>query len=264
VSSHPWEQVTRILTVEVRDPSGGTPVADAEVLVAGLERARGSAVRLRESWLAPTPQPGVYQGAVEFPGPGLWDLTVTVRGRYIGEAHFDLEVTDSAPRAPSRGGQPELAFGWPGWRLLLLNWGHLLGFGLWLGVTALGLAQPQLAPRAIVLLTWLALAIGIGTGFTKMEYGTPFPRGLHLFTWDVPRIFFGREYVYTLTAKHVLILAAIGVTAILTRDAWGRDPRPVGDRRVRVLLVANLVIALAIGGAAAILGLLHAIVLHFG
>ncbi len=264
---HPWQPATRILTVKVRDPSGQTPVANAEVFVAGLERARGSAVRLREHWLAPTPQPGVYQGAVEFPGPGVWDLTVTVKGRYIGEAHFELDIAGRAPRAASRGGQPELAFGWPGWRLLLLDWGHLLGFGLWLGVTALALAQPQLPPRATALLTWLALAIGIATGFNKMEYGTPFPRGLTLFSTDAPRIFFGREYVSTLFVKHVLIVVGVLVTALLTREVvWAKqesDGRP-RTARLRLLFLANLLIVLAIGAAAAVLGLLHAIVLHFG
>jgi hypothetical protein len=32
----------------------------------------------------------------------------------------------------------------------------------------------------------------------------------------VPRIFFAREYVYTLTPKHVLIAAAVIVTAVMT------------------------------------------------
>ncbi len=251
------------MTVEVRDPSGREPVAGAEVVVSGLERERGSAVRLRDHWLAPTPQAGVYQGAVEFPGPGLWDLTVTVKGRYVGEAHFTLEVTGAGPRAASRGGQPELAFGWQGWRLLVLNWGHLLGFGLWLGITALALARRDPAPRATVRLTWLALAIGVATGFNKMEYGTPFPRGLRLLDWDVPRIFFGREYLYTLTAKHLLIVAAFAVTAWMTRLVWRAEPSAAGGRRFRQLLLVNLLLALAIGGAAAILGLLHAIVLHF-
>jgi hypothetical protein len=251
------------MTVEVRDPSGATPLADADVIVTGLERRRGSAVRLRDQWLAPTPQPGVYQGAVEFPGPGLWDLTITVKGRYVGEAHVQLDVAGRAPPVVSAGRQPELAFGWAGWRFLLLNWGHLLGFGLWIGVTALALAQPQLPPRATVLLTWLALAIGIGTGLNKMEYGTPFPRGLRLLDWDVPHIFFGKEYLYTLTAKHALIVGAVIVTGIMTREAWRQNREPASACCLRLLLLGNFVLALAIAGAATILGILHAIVLHF-
>lgn len=259
----PWEPASRILSVEVLDPSGGAPVVGAQVLVSGIEKERGSAVRIREHWLAPTPRPGIYQGRVEFPGSGIWALTVTVRGQHVGEAHLELAVTGDLPRAVSRTGKPELYLGWRGWLLLLLDWGHLVGFGLWLGVTALALLTPQLPQRATVTLTWLALVIGIGTGFNKMEYGTPFARGLSVFSWEIPRIFFGKEYVYTLAAKHVLILGGLIVTALLTRQAWHRDPDRSAGPLSRALLVINLLIALAVGGAAAVLGLLHAIVLHF-
>lgn len=263
VLEHPWEPSSRILTVEVRDPSGREPVADAWVQVAGIEKERGSALRVREHWLAPTSQPGVYQGRVEFPGRGVWQMTVAVRGRYVGEAHFEVSVTGEIPRVVARSGQPELYLGWQGWTLLVLDWGHLVGFGLWLGVTALALVAPRLPPRHTVVFTWLALVIGIGTGFSKMEYGTPFAKGLSLFWWEIPRIFFGREYIYTLAAKHVLILGGIVVTALMTRQAWRRNPDEVPGRIFRWLLLANLLIVLAIGGAAAVLGLLHAIVLHF-
>jgi len=252
----------RVLAVEVRDPTGGAPVIGAEVVVSGLERDRGSAVRLGTQGLAPTSEPGMYRGPLEFPGRGVWDLTVTVRGPYVGDAHFQVAVTGDLPRATALGGRPELAFGWPGWRFLVLNWGHLVGFGLWLGVTALALAA-AVPPRATVGLTWLALAVGIGTGVNKMEYGTPFPRGLRLFHWDVPPIFFGREYLATLTVKHGLILAAVAVTAVMTRIAGRAALDGIGARTFRRLLVVNLLLVLAIGGAAAILGFLHAIVLHF-
>ncbi len=139
-----------------------------------------------------------------------------------------------------------------------------MGFGVWLGTTALALLSPRLPPLAIVVLTWLALAVGVATGFTKMEHGTPFPRGLSLLQWEVPRIFFAREYVFTLAAKHILILVAVFVTAAMTREAWRRHPEAPPGRLFRRLLLVNLVMVLAVGGAAAVMGLLHAIVLHFG
>jgi len=263
VLEHPWEPASRILSVEVLDPRGREPVDGAQVLVSGTEKERGSAVRIREHWLAPTPRPGVYQGRVEFPGGGTWALTVTVRGKYVGEAHFEVALTQDIPRAVSRTGQPELYLGWRGWLVLVLDWGHLIGFGLWLGVTSLALLAPQRSPRATVALTWLALVIGVGTGFNKMEYGTPFARGLSLLSWEVPRVFFAKEYVYTLTAKHVLILGGVVVTALLARQAWRPNPDGSTGQLSRGLLLVNLFIALAVGGAAAVLGLLHAIVLHF-
>lgn len=263
VLEHPWEPASRILSVEVLDPRGREPVVGAQVLVSGTEKERGSAVRIREHWLAPTPRPGVYQGRVEFPGGGSWGLTVTVRGKYVGEAHFEARITEDVPRAVSRTGQPELYLGWRGWLLLVLDWGHLIGFGLWLGVTALAVLAPQLSPRTTVTLTWLALIMGVGTGFSKMEYGTPFARGLSLFSWELPRVFFAREYVYTLAAKHVLILGGVLVTALLTCQAWRRSAGGSPGRLSRGLLLVNLLIGLAVGGAAAVLGLFHAIVLHF-
>ncbi len=262
VLAHPWEPSSRILTVEVRDPSGREPVTGAQVQITGIEKEQGSGLRLRERWLAPTPQPGIYQGRVKFPGRGVWQLTVAVRGKYVGEGHFEVAVTGEILRAVARSGHPELSLGWQGWTLLILDWWHLIGFGLWLGVTALALFAPRLPPRRTVVLTWLALVIGIGTGFSKMEYGTPFPKGLSLFSWEIPRIFFGREYIYTLAAKHLLILGGVVVTALMTRQAWRRNPEPAG-RTFRALLLGNLLIVLAIGAAAAVLGLLHASVLHF-
>ncbi|MGH7357680.1 MAG: hypothetical protein ACREJR_02580 [Candidatus Rokuibacteriota bacterium] len=112
-----------------------------------------------------------------------------------------------------------------------------------------------------MLLTWLALTIGIGTGFNKMQDGTPFPRGLKLFDWQVPHILFGKEYLYTLTVKYALILTAVVVTAVMTREAWRPNSPSASSRRVRLLQLGNLLV-LGVALAAAILGLLHAIVLH--
>src|SRR5438093_141502 len=84
------------------------------------------------------------------------------------------------------------------------------------------------------------------SGLDTMEYGTPFPRGLRLFHWDVPPIFFGREYLATLTVKHGLILAAVAVTAVMTRIAGRAALDGIGARTFRRLLVVNLLLVLAI------------------
>ena len=79
---------------------------------------------------------------------------------------------------------------------------------------------------------------------------------------QIPRVFFAREYVYTLVVKHALMVVAMGVTLALTIHVWRTQP---GDRVhvYRGLLGLNLVIALIIAAAAAVLGVYHAIVLHF-
>lgn len=96
-----------------------------------------------------------------------------------------------------------------------------------------------------------------------MGFGTPFATPLQLFRWDrVPRVFFADDYVATLVVKHALMVAAMAVTAVLTVHAWWTKPG-AGTRLWRALLVVNLLLSLAIAGAAAVLGMYHAIVLHF-
>ena len=60
--------------------------------------------------------------------------------------------------------------------------------------------------------------------------------------------------------KHMLTVAAIAVTGVLTWRAWRH---PDGGKASRPLLAANLILALVIAGCVTVLNLLHAIVLHF-
>ena len=246
-------------SVRVLDPFGRTPVVHADVRVSGFERARGSGARLGTFWLAPTPTPGVYQGSVEFPERGRWEVTVTVKGRFVGETHLQAIVGSTSAVEPPLD-RPDLDVDWILVRHLVLDWGHLAGFGLWLGASAVGLLSPGSNLRRVVAVTWVALALDATTGLYKLNVGTPFPNGLALGRWDIPRIFFGREYVITLLVKHVLALLAIIVTGLLTWRAWRH---PDGGKASRPLLAINLTLALAIAACVTVLNLLHAIVLHF-
>jgi hypothetical protein len=249
-----WNYAVRVL-----DPLGRTAVSGADVRVTGFEQRRGSGARLGTFWLAPTPLAGVYQGTVQFPEVGTWEVTITVKGRFVGEAHIEAAVGSSAP-AQSPLDRPDLELDWTLLRHLLLEWGHLVGFGLWLGATVIGFFAPEASLRPVAAVTWIAFALVATTGLYKMQVGTPFPHGLTLGNWDAPRIFFGREYVNTLVLKHALMVAAIAVTAVLTQRAWRHPHR---SRTTRSLLFANVVLALVIAGCVAALNLLHTIVLHF-
>ncbi len=246
-------------SVRVLDPAGRSAVSNADVRITGFERRRGSDARLAAVWLAPTPTPGVYQGTVEFPEGGTWEVTITVKGQFVGETHVQTIVGSPEP-VTSPLDRPDLDVDWILVRHLLLEWGHLAGFGLWLGATVVAVLAPDTNLRTVTGVTWIALVLATGTGLHKLQVGTPFPNGLTLGRWDIPRIFFGREYVTTLVVKHVLTAGAIVVTAALTWRAWRR---PDAWKTSRRLLAANLTLAVLIAGCVAVLNLLHAIVLHF-
>ena len=260
----PAHPLVRKLIVRVLDPAALRPVSGAVVKVRARHAELGSALRSEDVRLSAGEDPGLYAGETRFPQPGRWELTVEVIGRYVGDAHFTLDVV--APLVPQRTPEkekPQFDIDLPTLRHLAMEWGHLAGFGLWLLATGVGLLNPT-ARRAFVLIaTWAGFVVEGVTGLYKMEYSTPFAEGLRLFNLtQIPRVFFAREYVYTLVVKHALMVIAMGVTLALTIHVWRTQP---GDRVhvYRGLLGVNLVIALAIAAAAAVLGVYHAIVLHF-
>jgi len=266
VEEDPADPLGRLLTVRVMDPAGRRPVADAEVTARALHTELGSALRTDPGRFLPAGEPGTYRGHLVFPRAGNWDLTIDVRGRYVGDTHFKVEIAAPATVVgPGRreSEKPELPIDWLTVRHLAMEWGHIVGFGLWFAATLLGLLNPASGRWAVVLGTWAAFAIEAVTGLYKMEYSTPFATSLQLFRLDrIPPIFFAREYVYTLVVKHGLMLAGVVITVVLTVQVWRTKPGD-GVRGYRGLLGVNLVLALAIAAAAAILGLYHAVVLHF-
>ena len=255
----PFRPLSWNYSVRVLDPAGRAAVSNADVRITGFERRRGSDARLGLFWLAPTPTPGVYQGTVQFPEGGMWAVTITVKGQFVGETHVQAVVGSPGP-VQSPLDRPDLDVDWILVRHLLLEWGHLAGFGLWLGATVMALFGPETNLRAVVVVTWIALVLAATTGLYKLQVGTPFPNGLTLGRWDIPRISFGREYVTTLVVKHILTAVAIAVTGVLTWRAWRR---PDARKTSRRLLAANLTLAVLIAGCVTVLNLLHAIVLHF-
>ncbi|MGH7320705.1 MAG: FixH family protein, partial [Candidatus Rokuibacteriota bacterium] len=256
--------LSRRLRVEVRDPAGKDPVSDATVTVRALHAGVGSGLRVEPVPLGPAREPGTYQGTIRFPGAGRWELTIEVVGRYVGDAHLVLDVAGGpAGEAWTARRKPDLPFDAPTVRHLAMEWGHLAGFALWLLATGVGLLEPTRRRGLVVAGTWLAFAVEGATGLYKMEFSTPFATPLRLFRLDqIPRVFFAEDYVGTLVVKHGLMAVAVAITLALTVHAWWTKPG-AGVRVWRALLGLNLLLALAIAAAAAVLGLYHAIVLHF-
>ena len=159
--------------------------------------------------------------------------------------------------------KPELPFDFITFYHLAMEWGHLVGFTLWLVATSVGLLDARQRRRKIVFATWAGFSIQVVTGLYKMRESTPFPGGLSLFNMTaVPRIFFAWDYALTLMTKHLIMLAAMLNSIGLVAVAWRTAP----SERVglwRALLTANLVFALAIAGAAVLLRFYHEIILHF-
>lgn len=256
--------LVRRLAVEVRDPAGKELVSGAEVTVRARHATLGSGVRVGPVRFVAAESPGVYEGEIRFPAPGSWELTIEVVGRYAGDAHVELEVAGALVSSgePQRR-KPDLPFDPVTIRHLAMEWGHLGGFARWLLATGVGLLDPAGRRGFVLGATWAAFTIEAVTGLYKMEYSTPFAAPLRLFRPDlVPRVFFADDYVWTLVVKHLLMVAAMGGTLVLTVHAWRTKPGD-GIRLWRGLLGINLLLALAIAGAAAVLGRYHAVVLHF-
>lgn len=139
-SSHP---LVRRLTVLVLDPAGQRVVSGAKVTVRAIHAELGSALQTEGAELAPDRDAGSYSGEISLPGPGRWELTVEVVGKYIGDAHFNLDVTAPQPsqRIPEQQ-RPQFDIDLATLRHLAMEWGHLAGFGLWLLATGVGLLNP--------------------------------------------------------------------------------------------------------------------------
>ncbi len=174
----------------------------------------------------------------------------------------DVAAAPASEREPLED-KPELPFDFLTVRHLAMDWGHLAGFAFWLAATGVGLLEPARRRRFVLGATWVAFVVEGATGLYKMEYGTPFATPLRLFRLDrLPRVFFADDYAATLVVKHVLMVIAMAITLALTVHGWRTKPGE-GVRLWRALLGINLLLALAIAGAASVLGFYHAIVLHF-
>ena len=226
-------------------------------------RGRIAATRLRRAYLA---------GAS---GLGLALVVLTAVVLLLHEA-ADLYPTALHPFGGRLGPEPPAAVGIPGgqvasegFAILLqgpalaaigLRGLHLLGFGLWLGLMALGLNVSQLPLGRLVAWAWAALGIQLLSGAGQLVTWVPFavlPLPSNL---EALRHFrFGVTYTHLFTAKlavaGAILLATAGLTLLARRAALAPD-RPSG-RLPRALFALNLALGLLLAYLVVMLLLVH-------
>lgn len=103
------------------------------------------------------------------------------------------------------------------WIDIGIRWVHLLGFGLWLGGTAMAAVFGTVSPKRLLQYSWIVIMIQILSGIGNMERRTPFY--VSPYVWNITalsHIRFGHSYGVFIVAKHILVLSVIGLTAFQT------------------------------------------------
>jgi hypothetical protein len=94
---------------------------------------------------------------------------------------------------------------------------HLLGFGLWLGGTAMAAVFKNVSPKRFLQYSWIVITIQILSGVGNMERWTPFY--VSPYVWNLTalsHIRFGGSYAVFMAAKHILVLSVIVLIAFQT------------------------------------------------
>jgi hypothetical protein len=137
---------------------------------------------------------------------------------------------------------------------------HLLGFGLWLGATAVATAHPTVPPKRFLGYSWLWLGVQLLSGVVQMAVATPFASPPYLWNLEVlHHVRFGWTYTMLMTSKHGLALGIVGVTGLLTLQyrAVGRRGDKAKEATNRWLHATNLAMGLAIAWLMIMLLLVH-------
>ena len=131
----------------------------------------------------------------------------------------------------------------------LFRWLHLLGFGLWLGGTALFLTLGSTNYRRFIIFTWILLAVQVLTGLYHMGFSTPFATAPYLFNLEELSNFrFGRTYTLLMGMKQALVVLALTTTAGMTYMAFKNEVKDdkllVGINLILGLSIAYVIIAI--------------------
>jgi hypothetical protein len=136
---------------------------------------------------------------------------------------------------------------------LLVQWAHLLGLPLWLGVLVAAWVFRALALETLLFAGWAVLLLQGVTGAYNMEYSAGIPTAPSLLQWPVVGTYdFGRSYTALLGVKQGLyglaVLVTLLVTALHVRRPKGIDSTRLRTGYVAAQIVLGVLIALATTG----------------
>jgi hypothetical protein len=153
---------------------------------------------------------------------------------------------------------PELFIGWQTWVHLFVQWGHLLGLPLWLGVLVAAWVFRAFALETLLFAGWAVLLLQGISGAYNMEYSAGIPTAPSLLQWPMVGAYdFGRSYTALLGVKQGLYGLAVLVTLLVTALHM-RRPKGIDGRRLRTgYLAAQIVLGILIALATTGVLLLH-------
>ncbi len=154
---------------------------------------------------------------------------------------------------------PELFTGWQTWVHLSVQWGHLLGLPLWLGVLVAAWVFRALALETLLFAGWAVLLLQGVIGAYNMEYSAGIPTAPSLLQWSMVGAYdFGRSYTAVLGVKHGLYGLAVLVILFVTAVHVCRAREEVDRTRLRTgYLAAQIVLGVLIALATTGVLLLH-------
>jgi len=148
---------------------------------------------------------------------------------------------------------PELFTGWQTWVHLSVQWGHLLGLPLWLGILVAAWVFRALALETLLFAGWAVLLLQGVTGAYNIEYRAGIPTAPSLMQWPMVGAYdFGQSYTALLGVKQGLyglaVLVTLLVTALHARRAKGIDGMRLRTGYLAAQIVLGVLIALATSG----------------
>jgi hypothetical protein len=179
---------------------------------------------------------------------GLFALASIALLPALGSAH--VPAGQEAGLAPF---DPELFTGWQVWVHLTVQWAHLLGLPLWLGVLVAAWVFRVLALETLLFAGWAVLLLQGVSGAYNMEYSAGIPTAPSLLQWPMVGAYdFGRSYTAVLGVKQGLyglaVLVILCVTAVHMCRAREADCTRLRTGYLAAQIVLGVLIVLATTG----------------